>query len=122
MEETIIYYLCLIVVCAFFGAYVYYRENNMKNYILATNCAKIKGNFAVRNGYSSQDVLSTCYDGQTKCVFNQVGSLSKAIEICDFNNLCSSFSYNSSTATMSIIKPSNNISIDELTDIYSRQT
>jgi hypothetical protein len=122
MIDGIVQWTCLIVISSFLIYYVYKTEDDMKNYILAKNCTKVKGNFAVNNGFVSQDVLMTCYDGNTKCVFNQINSLSQAIKICDINNLCDAFSYNSLNRVMSIIKVSNNIAADENTDIYVRQT
>lgn len=93
----------------------------MKNYINKDECVKTKGNFALTAGYNSTDIVKTCFDGNSSCIFNNVNTLSDAIKLCDLNNLCEKFTYSYFTKTMNIINNSNNLTPDNTTDIYSRQ-
>ena len=114
----------LIIFAIIFGVYVIYTENKMKNYTLNTNCTKPSGIFSVENGntYSStDDVLETCYDGKTNCIFNNVTTLTDAVNICNINELCKRFAYSSSTSTLTLLKTTSKYSANKNSDIYNRE-
>ena len=113
------------VLVSVFSVFLNGREVNEKSkYILSKDCIKPSGTFAVENGftYSTTDsILSTCYDGKSQCTFTGVDSLTDAINICNINNLCSRFAYNSSSQTVTFLKPDSSYVKNVNSDIYNRQ-
>lgn len=122
--NTILAITILTILTAFIVIYMIYKENENSKYILATNCIKPSGAFAVENGFTyttTDDILSTCYDGQSKCTFTGITSLSDAINVCNVNNLCSRFAYNPSTQIVTFLKADSSYTKNTQTDIYNRQ-
>ena len=114
--------LTLMGIC--FIIYVILQENKMQNYVPSDTCLSPLGIFSVENGmtYSStDDILETCYDGKTNCIFNSVATLTDAINICNTNNLCERFAYAPQSKIMTILSTKSKYTTNKMSDIYNRQ-
>lgn len=122
--NTILGISVLCILSAFIIIYIIYQENEKSKYILSKDCIKPSGTFAVENGFTystSDNILSTCYDGKSKCTFTGVNSLTDAINICNINNLCSRFAYNPTSQVVTFLKPDSSYTKNINSDIYNRQ-
>lgn len=82
-------------------------------------CNTDTGTYGVRPG-TSGTALVAC--GKTSCVFTEL-TLAQAVSQCDtISNVCSAFSFNCATGTMTVIDPTKPFTTAPTTDLYQRRT
>ena len=87
-----------------------------------STCPKVKGTYAVNPGRTG-NILKQCGSGGEACTFLDIPDVSEAIHQCDIRaDICTIFSYNSTSNTMNILDGTVALIPSSITDAYLRQT